>query len=52
MGEMVIMDNCSILVLSCDINISLLNIFWTEFWDKWRDCALPVYLGLEESCQH
>lgn len=40
-------NDCSVLVLSCDKNISLLNIFFDFFNKNWNDCPFPVYLGLE-----
>ncbi len=41
-------QDCSVLVLSCDKNISLLNIFFDHFSKMWMDCPFQVYIGLEE----
>ena len=44
------MDNsCAILVLGCDKNISVLNIFFDFFKKFWPECKYPIYLGLEKS---
>jgi len=39
---------CSILVLSCDHNQGLLNIFFDRFKKFWPDCEYTVYLGTEK----
>lgn len=39
--------DCSILVLTCDKNVSLMNIFMSFFWSNWKDCPFRVYLGFE-----
>lgn len=39
---------CSILVLSCDRNQGLLNIFFDRFKKLWAGCEYTVYLGLEK----
>ncbi len=41
--------NCSLLVLSCDKNSSLLKIFFDFINDNWPDCPFPKYLGIENS---
>ena len=44
------MDNsCAILVLGCDKNISVLNIFFDFLKKFWPNCKYPIYLGLEKS---
>ncbi len=40
-------NGASILVLSCDKNAALLNIFFRFFRENWRQCPFPVYLGME-----
>lgn len=40
-------NDCSILILSCDKNIGLLNIFFDKFKENWFDCKYKIYLGLE-----
>lgn len=40
-------QDCSILVLSCDKNISLLNILFDFFQKFWKDCPFPIFLGIE-----
>lgn len=41
--------NCSVLVLSCDKNISLLKILF-DFLDRnWVDCPFEMYVGLEKA---
>lgn len=42
-------NNCSILVLSCDKNIGLLNIFFERFFLYWPDCPFDIYLGMEDA---
>lgn len=39
---------CSILVLSCDKNKNVLNIFFDMFFKNWKDCEWPVYVGVEK----
>ncbi len=36
------------MILSCDKNIGLLNIFFDFFDKNWPGCDWPVYVGLEE----
>ena len=38
---------CSILILSCDKNIGLLNIFFDKIKENWNTCKYKMYLGLE-----
>lgn len=45
-------EDCSILLLSCDRNKGLLNIFFDIFQKNWSDCPFPVYLGIEEMNMH
>ena len=45
---MVSSSECTILILSCDKNISVLNIFESYFKKYWKDCPFPVYVGLEK----
>lgn len=40
-------QDCSILVLTCDKNIGLMNIFMTFLSKNWKDCPFPIYLGFE-----
>lgn len=40
-------NNCAVLVLSCDKNISLLNILFDFLGSKWTDCPFQMYVGLE-----
>lgn len=40
-------EQCSILVLSCDKNIGLLNIFLDFFNEHWKQCPFQLYLGME-----
>lgn len=42
-------DECAILVLSCDKNKGLLNIFFDFFRRNWKDCPYKIYLGMEKS---
>lgn len=41
-------DDCSVLVLSCDKNISLLKILFDYLDKNWNDCPFRMYVGLEE----
>lgn len=41
-------NNCAILVLSCDKNENLLNIFFDKFNKMWSDCDYPIFLGMEK----
>lgn len=45
-------DNCAILILSCDKNKGLLNIFYDFFKKNWADCPFKVYLGIESNEMH
>lgn len=45
-------SQCEILILSCDKNISVLNIFFRFFRDNWPQCEMPVYVGLEKHEMH
>lgn len=45
---MVNCEECAILILSCDKNESLLNIFFDFFFKNWPDCPFECFLGLEE----
>lgn len=40
--------NCAVLVLSCDKNISLLNILFDFLNKEWGDCPFQMYVGLEK----
>lgn len=40
--------NCPILVLSCDQNISVVNIFFKFFEENWYSCPHKIYLGMEK----
>lgn len=40
--------DCSILVLSCDKNVGVLNIFFDLFHKNWADCPYKIYLGMEK----
>lgn len=44
-------DDCSILILSCDKNKDVLNIFLKNFKKYWGDCPYPIYIGLEKEKQ-
>lgn len=39
------MQQCAILVLSCDKYADLWKPFFHQFWKCWPDCPYPVYLG-------
>lgn len=39
---------CAILVVSCDKNESLLNIFFDFFYKNWADCPFDCFLGVEK----
>lgn len=39
---------CSILVLSCDKNSDLMNLFERHFVRYWPDCQYNIYVGLEK----
>lgn len=41
-------DECAVLIVSCDKNLSLLKIFFDFFHKNWSDCPFPVFLGLEQ----
>ena len=41
-------DNCSVLILSCDKNISLLKILFDFLNRNWEDCPFNIYVGLEK----
>ena len=41
-------SQCGILVLSCDKNISVLNIFFQFLKENWPQCDMPIYVGLEK----
>lgn len=41
-------SQCGILILSCDNNISVLNIFFRFFKENWCSCEMPIYIGLEK----
>lgn len=45
---MVNSEECAILVLSCDKNESLLNIFFDFFHKNWPDCPFDCFLGIEK----
>lgn len=40
--------NCSILILSCDKNIKLLELFFIFFNKYWQDCPYEIYISLEK----
>lgn len=42
------MVDVSALVLSCDKNIDVCEIFFEQFRKYWKNCKYPVYLGLEQ----
>lgn len=42
-------DECAVLVISCDKNLGLLQIFFDFFKKNWTDCPFPIYLGLEKA---
>jgi hypothetical protein len=42
-------DECSVLVLSCDKNEGLLNIFFDFYKRNWSDCPYKIYLGVENA---
>lgn len=39
--------DCSIMVLSCDRNKNVVDIFFRFFKKNWGDCPFDVYLGME-----
>lgn len=41
-------NNCSVLILSCDKNISLLNILFDYLNNNWEDCPFQKFVGLEK----
>ena len=43
-------DQCSILILSCDKNIGVLKICFDFLKKNWTTCKLPIYIGLEKIC--
>lgn len=42
------MQDCSVLVMSCDKNHKLLTLFLNFFLRNWPDCSYPVYVSTEK----
>ena len=40
--------DCAVLILSCDKNEGLLNIFFDFYKKNWPDCPYETYLGIEK----
>lgn len=46
------MKDVAIVVMSCDKNTWLLDIFFERFFSEWKDCKYDIYLVMEEQNYH
>lgn len=46
------MENCALLVCSCDKNEDLWPMFFHYMYEYWKTCTLPIYLNTESKEYH
>lgn len=46
--EKCVYNDCAVLIVSCDKNKGVLDIFFDFFKKNWHDCPFDIYLGMEK----